>query len=196
VVSYTLKAVLILLPRQYHESKDTGKQINLQEFVLGKFEQKNQKDVIRVPGEALPKIPLKKVEGHILPYFEVLMSDGTPCDLKGGQPRRASVLYVCSEGSRNEISHFEETSTCEYDIVILSPLLCKHPYYQREEPSIQAIQCFGKNGGKPKKLSALEQATKLWAKETKDKEDSITEPEAEAEAKPPSQKEPDGSVAQ
>jgi len=106
-----------------------------------------------------PKIPLKKVEDQIVPYFETIMTHGSPCDLKSGVPRKSLVLYVCSEGNQNEIAHLEETSTCEYTFIIYTHQLYKHPYYQREEPMIQSIQCFGKDG-KPKKLSDFEQAHK------------------------------------
>jgi len=148
--------------RQYHESKDSGKQTNMQEYILGRYDNALQKDIVREPNAELPKIPLKKVDDEILPYFEVFMSEGTPCDLMVGVPRKTSVLYVCHEGGRNEIAHLEETSTCEYAVVIYSPLLCSHPYYQRDEPAIQTIQCFGKNGGKPKRLSQMELAHRQW----------------------------------
>lgn len=70
----------------------------MQEYILGRYDDALQKDVVRQPNADLPKIPLKKVEDEILPYFEVIMTEGTPCDLKVGVSRKTSVLYVCHEG--------------------------------------------------------------------------------------------------
>ena len=61
---------------QYHESKDSGKQTNVQEYILGRYDDALQKDVVREPNKELPKIPLKKVDDEILPYFAVVMTEG------------------------------------------------------------------------------------------------------------------------
>ena len=75
------------------------------------------------------KVPILKIEGIELPYFEVSFEDGTPCDLTG-QPRRASIRYVCQEDGKGEIYEFKELSTCEYAIVVLTSHLCSHPAYE------------------------------------------------------------------
>ena len=54
---------------------------------------------------------------------------GTVCDLTG-KPRQTQVRYVCHAGGRHEVVSFQETSSCQYVIVVLSPLLCAHPDYR------------------------------------------------------------------
>jgi len=176
--------------RQYHESKDSGKQTNLQEYDLGRYDPALQKDVTRAPDAQLPKIPLKKVDDEIVPYFEVAMAEGTPCDLIVGASRKTSLLYVCHEGGRNEIAHLEETSTCEYTVVIYSPLLCAHPYYQREEPTIQTIQCYGKDGGKPKRLAEMELSHRQWTTDAAAAEATVEEDQKKTALPPPTEVSP------
>ena len=54
------------------------------------------------------------------------MTDGTLCDLNQ-QPRRTRVLYVCYPAGKNEIYSLKEVSTCEYEVVVLTNVLCSHP---------------------------------------------------------------------
>ncbi len=54
---------------------------------------------------------------------------------------------------------FKESSTCEYDVIILSPLLCKHPDYRPEESNEHVIDCRpldDRTPQKPKSLVKLE----------------------------------------
>ena len=47
---------------------------------------------------------------------------------------------------------FKETSTCEYEVMVLSPLLCSHPDYRPESANEQNIICKPSNaetGSKP-----------------------------------------------
>lgn len=74
-------------------------------------------------------VPVKKIDGLNMPYLQVNMSDGTLCDLNG-KPRLTRVLYVCYSHGKNDIFSLKETSICEYEVVILSPLLCQHPKYK------------------------------------------------------------------
>ena len=62
------------------------------------------------------------------PYYEVVYNDGTKCDLTG-QPRKSAVRYVCHEEGRGEIYELKETSSCEYEVVVLSKELCLHTTY-------------------------------------------------------------------
>lgn len=64
-----------------------------------------------------------------MPYFAVSYSDGTLCDLTGN-PRVTRVLYVCYEEGRHSVYSIKETFTCEYEIIVLSSLLCQHPAYR------------------------------------------------------------------
>ena len=57
------------------------------------------------------------------------MDSGTLCDLNG-KPRITRVHYVCYPAGKHEIFSLEEASTCEYEIVVLTPYLCQHPDYR------------------------------------------------------------------
>jgi endoplasmic reticulum lectin 1 len=74
-------------------------------------------------------IPMKKIDGLNMPYLQVNMSDGTVCDLNG-KPRLTKVLYVCYSHGKHDIFSLKETSICEYEVIVLSPLLCQHPKYK------------------------------------------------------------------
>jgi len=74
-------------------------------------------------------LPIKKIEGVNMPALQLNMSDGTICDLNG-EPRNTRVLYVCDPRGKHELHSLEEVSTCEYEIVVLSPLLCEHPDFK------------------------------------------------------------------
>ena len=64
-----------------------------------------------------------------MPYLQLNMSDGTLCDLNS-KPRQTKVLYICYIHGKHEIYSLKETSICEYEIIVLSPLLCDHPKYR------------------------------------------------------------------
>ena len=84
----------------------------------------------RVPEPVFcPQVLLQKVEGLEIPFFAIEFAGGTLCDLTGS-PRRVSVHYVCQEGGKGEIYELKETSTCEYEMVVLTSTLCSHPDYQ------------------------------------------------------------------
>jgi len=68
------------------------------------------------------------------------MTSGTICDLNG-LPRMARVQYVCYPSGKHEMYSFKETSTCEYEVMVLSPLLCSHPDYRPESANEQHINC-------------------------------------------------------
>lgn len=71
----------------------------------------------------------RKVDGVNLPYFEMIMSGGTVCDLSG-RPRQTNVLYVCYPPSNHNIFSVKETSTCQYEVIVLTSYLCSHPWYK------------------------------------------------------------------
>ena len=37
--------------------------------------------------------------------------------------------YVCQPDGRGEMYEIKETSSCEYEVVVLTSLLCSHPAY-------------------------------------------------------------------
>ncbi|KAJ2950200.1 hypothetical protein O0L34_g11561 [Tuta absoluta] len=141
--------------RQYHEERD-GKQVKTQEYYLGHWKiEKQMKFEADAAAAQEAKEPLKtiKVEGMPLPYVEMVMDEGTICDLSG-KPRITRVLYVCYTHGKHEVYSFKETSTCEYEIIILSPLLCTHPQFKPKEVSENIIDCIpvGDSPKKPRNL--------------------------------------------
>ena len=101
------------------------------EFILGTFTEDMFDELVAghkkdVANGITRHPPTKKIEGMAMPYYEVTMTEGTMCDLTK-LARRSRVLYVCYPKGRNEIYSFKEISTCEYEIVVLSSLLCSHP---------------------------------------------------------------------
>ena len=75
------------------------------------------------------QVKVRKIDGISLPYYEVNMTQGTPCDLTR-EPRRSRVLYVCQPEGHGEIYQFKEMSTCEYEVIILTAVLCAHPDFR------------------------------------------------------------------
>jgi len=99
------------------------------------------------------EVPVRKIEGLSLPYLLITMDSGTLCDLNG-KPRSTRIYYVCYPAGKHEIFSFEESSTCEYEIVVLTPYLCQHPDYRAKESEENKIHCWAVDGS-PKKPSAL-----------------------------------------
>uniref|UniRef100_A0A8C6VBS4 Endoplasmic reticulum lectin n=1 Tax=Naja naja TaxID=35670 RepID=A0A8C6VBS4_NAJNA len=98
--------------RQYHEEKETGQKINIQEYYLG---------------NTLRKSP--------------------PLDPE----------------AKHEILSVAEVTTCEYEVVILTPLLCSHPKYRFRASPVNDIFCQSMPGSplKPHKLEHLEQQQEM-----------------------------------
>lgn len=159
--------------RQYHEERE-GKKVKLQEYYLGKWNktqlaklneeqsrlERQDKD-LRGGTKSLftheEEVPVKKIDGLNMPYLQVNMSDGTLCDLNG-KPRLTRVLYVCYSHGKHDIFSLKETSICEYEVTILSPLLCQHPKYKPQESGENVINCHPLQGSpkRPKNLVAME----------------------------------------
>jgi len=147
--------------RQYHEERES-KTLKLQEYILGTWNglspATHDADPQK-PKENAKQVnpPIKKLDGANLPYFQLNYTDGTVCDLNG-KPRQTSVLYVCYVLGKNDIYSIKETSTCEYEVIILSPLLCSHPKYRPQESGENDINCVPLNDAptKPQGLSRIE----------------------------------------
>ncbi|KAL0831551.1 hypothetical protein ABMA28_002342 [Loxostege sticticalis] len=145
--------------RQYHEERE-GKQVKTQEYYLGHWSPEKQTKLeaeIQALQETKATPKTTKVEGLTLPYVEMAMDDGTVCDLSG-KPRMTKVLYVCYAHGKHEVYSFKETATCEYEIIILSPLLCDHPQFKPKDVSELAIDCLpvGDAPKKPRSLLKME----------------------------------------
>ena len=74
-------------------------------------------------------IPVMKIDGLELPYYSVNMTDGSVCDLNN-KPRRSHVRYICQPDGRGEVYSMKETSSCEYEIIVLTSVLCSHPEFK------------------------------------------------------------------
>ncbi|XP_019550340.3 endoplasmic reticulum lectin 1 isoform X1 [Aedes albopictus] len=145
--------------KQYHEERHE-KTSKLQEYYLGKWDKqktanlKAQYEKSEAEGE---KMKYKKIDGLNLPYLELEMDSGTVCDLNG-EPRVTKVLYVCYLHGKNEVYSLKETSTCNYEIIILTPMLCGHPKYKPQDNEENKVNCYplGNSPKKPKNLLMME----------------------------------------
>ncbi|KAK6636161.1 hypothetical protein RUM43_009813 [Polyplax serrata] len=146
--------------RQYHEERE-GKTVKLQEYYLGMWDanqqQKLRKQLEEEAAKVSNNVPIKKVDGLNMPYLQINMTDGTLCELSS-KPRQTKVLYICYIHGKHEIYSLKETSICEYEVIVLSPLLCHHPKYRPQESGENVINCHPLDNSpkKPKNLLQLE----------------------------------------
>uniref|UniRef100_A0A8D3CDF1 Endoplasmic reticulum lectin n=1 Tax=Scophthalmus maximus TaxID=52904 RepID=A0A8D3CDF1_SCOMX len=143
--------------RQYHEEKETGQKISVQEYFLGNLFS-HLSPLVLFPLSAGVQVPTKNIEGQLTPYFSFEMGNGTPCVLKQNEPRSTSVLYVCHPEAKHEILSVAEVTTCEYEVVVLTPLLCAHPKYRFKSSPVNSIFCRALAGSplRPQRLAQLD----------------------------------------
>uniref|UniRef100_A0A8C1WWE5 Endoplasmic reticulum lectin n=1 Tax=Cyprinus carpio TaxID=7962 RepID=A0A8C1WWE5_CYPCA len=141
--------------RQYHEDKETGQKINIQEYYLGTMKKKDS-DFLKL--SVCSQVPTKNIEGQLTPYYLVEMGHGTQCSLKQNKPRFTTVLYVCHPEAKHEILTIAEVITCQYEVVVLTPLLCPHPKYRFKSSPVNDIFCQALGGSplRPQSLSQLD----------------------------------------
>lgn len=129
--------------KQYHEERE-GKTSKIQEYILGRWN-KQETELVRakLAAESNPneKPKLKKVEGMSLPYLAVDMNYGTPCSLIDNKARSTRVLYVCFAHAKIDVYSVKEVSTCQYEVVILTQVLCSHPNFQPNAIAENRIKC-------------------------------------------------------
>ncbi|XP_034950464.1 endoplasmic reticulum lectin 1 isoform X2 [Chelonus insularis] len=148
--------------RQYHEEREE-KKVNVLEFYLGTFTKAERAKLSAEYDERAKNpdktysVPTKKFDGVQMPYVEIQMTDGTQCDLSN-KPRTIRLLYVCHQHGKHEIYSLEETASCEYEAIILTPLICSHPDYDPRGSDEDEINCVpvGKSPRRPRALAALE----------------------------------------
>jgi endoplasmic reticulum lectin 1 len=153
--------------RQFHEesvvSKKTAKG---QEYILGKFDaavqfsvaEKEFNEKLAQLKEKGMKPPSISIEGNNLPYIEFNYTSGTLCDINN-KPRTTRVFYVCSDNAKHEIYSIKEIFTCEYEAIVLSPVLCLNKHYQKKSLVEHDIRCFPvgeKTPSKPKDVEEFE----------------------------------------
>lgn len=134
--------------RQFHE--DTRTRGTVQEYFLGRFKADDLNKYIThyEEHERGKKRPLISVEDLQLPYIEVNMTGGTMCDLSN-KKRMTRVLYVCIEEGNHDLYSVKETSTCEYEVISFSPLLCESSEFKLKTPTEHEIKCYSLNGKSP-----------------------------------------------
>ena len=54
-------------------------------------------------------------------------------DRTRGDKNQIFPTLVCYPTGKNEIYSLKESSTCEYEVVVLTSVLCNHPDYRPEE---------------------------------------------------------------
>uniref|UniRef100_A0A8C1RKA3 Endoplasmic reticulum lectin n=1 Tax=Cyprinus carpio TaxID=7962 RepID=A0A8C1RKA3_CYPCA len=68
------------------------------------------------------------------------------------------LLYVCHPEAKHEILTIAEVITCQYEVVVLTPLLCPHPKYRFKSSPVNDIFCQALGGSplRPQSLSQLD----------------------------------------
>ncbi|XP_046770818.1 endoplasmic reticulum lectin 1 isoform X3 [Gallus gallus] len=142
--------------------------INIQEYYLGNMMMKTplsepDQEEKEKPKESAKEIPTKNIEGQMTPYYPVEMGNGTPCSLRQNLPRSSTVMYICHPEAKHEILSVAEVTTCEYEVVILTPLLCNHPKYRFRASPVNDIFCQSLPGSplKPHNLEQLEKQQEM-----------------------------------
>ncbi|XP_054745146.1 endoplasmic reticulum lectin 1 [Anastrepha obliqua] len=149
--------------RQSHEERE-GKNVKLQEYNLGKWSDEKTEELTKAwesDRKAGIKYKTTKIENTRYPYFELVMTDGTMCDIINS-PRTTHVRYVCYPHGKNEIYSFKETSSCNYEAIILTSVLCLISAFQPEESKEVSIKCFNSPNEIHKPLSMLRQELNEW----------------------------------
>lgn len=103
-----------------------------------------QKNTETTP-EGKRTVPTRKVDDKDTPYYSVEMGSGSPCELSS-KPRKTTVVYICHPTSNNEIMSVKEVTTCEYEVIVLTPTLCANPAYQVKAKPVQGIECMALEG--------------------------------------------------
>lgn len=152
--------------RQYHEERE-GKNVKFQEYYLGKWSEektelaKKEWEAKRKAG-GKPKYKTLKIDNTRYPYFEMEFNDGTMCEIIEA-PRTTMVRYVCYPHGKDDIYSFKETSSCNYEAIILTSSLCSIPAFHAEETKEVSIKCFNSQTEPRKPLSMLRQELSEWA---------------------------------
>ncbi|XP_056617375.1 endoplasmic reticulum lectin 1 isoform X1 [Triplophysa dalaica] len=154
--------------RQYHEDKETGQKTNVQEYYLGTMKKSDgaeseteteKSETSDTEGsDANTEVPTKNIEGQLTPYYPVEMGHGTECSLRQNHPRSTTVLYVCHPEAKHEILTIAEVLTCQYEVVVLTPLICPHPKFRFKSSPVNDIFCQALGGSplRPQSLSKLD----------------------------------------
>ncbi|NWI20635.1 ERLEC protein, partial [Crypturellus soui] len=72
----------------------------------------------------------KNTEKQMTLHYPVEMGNGTPCSFSQNLPQSSTVMYICHPQAKHKILSIAEITTCEYEGVILTRLLCSRPKYR------------------------------------------------------------------
>ncbi|XP_046860059.1 endoplasmic reticulum lectin 1-like [Xenia sp. Carnegie-2017] len=153
--------------RQYHDEKPMMSSV-VQEYILGKLKIADDDDQ-QLTDEVVEKDstknkvsekqvspPKRNLNGREVPYYEVVMENGTPCELLNGKPRKTHVIYMCRQDSHNEIISVKEIQSCVYQFEVFTPLLCASDMYKVKEDIIHSIRCHSLDGSPSEPISYTE----------------------------------------
>uniref|UniRef100_T2M7R1 Endoplasmic reticulum lectin 1 n=1 Tax=Hydra vulgaris TaxID=6087 RepID=T2M7R1_HYDVU len=148
---------------QYHEESYTDEGVTklhrVSEFNLGVFSPEERLEFKKKASlpvlEKEKMVPKQKFNDQEAPYFLIEMSHGDPCDLTG-EPRRTSVFYICHQSADNELLSIKEVTTCHYEVIVLTSVLCLNPNYKIKTKTVHEIKChaLGDSPSKPMKLTS------------------------------------------
>jgi endoplasmic reticulum lectin 1 len=143
--------------RQFHEGKEDDKRT---EYMLGKHQS------VKKQSSDDGKIKTWFYNGVLYPYHEVIMSEGTLCDLTQ-KPRKTRVRFICLKEAPLEFIHFSEITTCEYLVVVATQYLCQNPIYRSEEHPSIPIECHPVHSGpeKPKEQVKIDDQVETLRKQ-------------------------------
>jgi len=154
--------------KQYHAER--GVKTPKQSYVLGKYTLVEEALRPLTPKtDNKPTIDkhnnnVKKIDGVEKAYFMMEFVNGTHCDLTG-LPRKAHLHYVCHPDGRGEVHEIFEVRSCEYEVTVLTNLLCAHPLYEIKKDPIDKIECraMDDSPNKPRSLQEIEKEQKASA---------------------------------
>ncbi|VDP09803.1 unnamed protein product [Soboliphyme baturini] len=136
---------------QYHEENEGNWRGARQLYYLGFYSPESDlTESEAVPFDELHP-PKRKIDDQLLPYYPMRYTQGTICDINQ-KHRTATVLYFCFPLSRSQIYSVSEVSSCDYEVVILSYVLCRHPAFQPARAAESLISCYPLNGSPPRSV--------------------------------------------
>lgn len=128
---------------QYHEERE-GKYVNSEEYYLGRWTEDDTKRTIQKLKDnhkAGVKYNSIKIDNINYPYFEMVMTGGTVCDITK-TPRVTVIRFVCYTHSKGVIYSIKETSSCNYEVIVLTSTLCGLTFFHPKEMGKIDIKCF------------------------------------------------------
>ncbi|CAB3407131.1 unnamed protein product [Caenorhabditis bovis] len=142
---------------QYHEDRALNS-AERQEFYLGSwhFDYTSRKSSLEMNNP-----PKKRIENEDYPYYSESYTKGTTCDITG-KPRTTDVIYICVENIQHKILSVTEVSSCHYEVLIMTELLCEHPAYRLTKQKDHEITCWNldakdEESAKPRALQRLDE---------------------------------------